>query len=269
MNTQNRIDERTQELLNGGIDGELSHSEQAELDKLLAGSEAVRDLNNELTALTDLLDAAPERDPPQYLHKAIISSVRLPAPGQQEEKQGLFASWLPSHWLKTGAALAAGAVLTIGVYEMGSMPMTAEDASNMVGTVAPGNQVEQGVLIDSIHINNDLLNGVVELRAIDDFFILDVKLNSEGPTEVNVDLSGRGLEFEGITRMQELGDKVSVVNGLVSVASSGAQHYALKLRGTLNQPGQESTPLRVSLFANNALVQEVELGTSRQQVLKN
>ena len=263
MNNHKQIDQHTQDLLNGGIDGELSQSERTELDTILAGSDEVRNLNDELTALTGLLDAAPEREPPEYLRQAIISSVRLPVAAQQDEKQGLFAAWLPTHWLRAGAALAAGAVLTIGVYEMGSVPMTAEDTANMVGTVAPGSQAEQGVLIDSIHINNDLLNGVVELHAKDDIFILDVQLNSEGPTEVNVDLSGRGLEFEGITRMQDLRDNVSVVNGSLSVASSGAQHYALKLRSALEKPGQQSAPLKVGFFANNTLVEQVELSTSK------
>ena len=264
MNNHKQIDQHTQDLINAGIDGELSISERTELDEILKGSAAVRDLNDELTALTGLLEATPEREPPEYLQQAIISNVRLPVAAQQDEKQGLFATWLPTHWLKAGAALAAGAVLTIAVYEMDSVPMTAEDTANMVGTVVPGFQAEQGVLIDSIRIDNDLLNGVVELRVKDDIFILDVQLNSEGPTEVNVDMSGRGLEFEGITRMQDLRDNVSVVNGSLSVASSGAQHYALKLRGAIDKPGQQPAPLKVGFFANNTLVEQVELSTSKQ-----
>lgn len=264
MNNHKQIDQHTQDLLNAGVDSELSVSERSELDEILKGSEAVRDLNDELTALTGLLEATPDREPPGYLQQAIISSVRLPVAAPQDEKQSLFANWLPAHWFKAGAALAAGAVLTIAVYEMESVPMSAEDTANMVGTIAPGSQAEQGVLIDSMQINNDVLNGVVELRVRDDIFILDVQINSEGPTAVNVDLSGRGLEFEGFTRMQDLKDDVSVVNGSLSVASSGAQHYALKLRGALNESGQKPAPLTVGFFANDTLVEQVELSTSKQ-----
>ena len=59
MNEQNHIDQRSEDLLNGGIDGELSSSEQSELDSLLAGSDKLLDLNKELKSLTGLLDSLP------------------------------------------------------------------------------------------------------------------------------------------------------------------------------------------------------------------
>lgn len=260
----NPVDQRTLDLLNGSIDGELNTGEKGELDKLLAGSEAIRDLNTGLRQLTGLLDAVPEREPPEYLQQAIISTVRLPVADHQNKRRGIFATWLPTHWLRTGAALAAGAVLTVGIYEMGAAPITAEDAANMVGTVMHKPMADQGVLIDTIHINTDLLDGVVELRKMEGFFVLDVQLSSDGQTEVNVDLAGRGLEFEGITRMQDHRDNVSLVNGSIQIASSGEQHYALKLRRTSAEPGQDSAAIRVEFFANNTLVHEAELRTSKQ-----
>jgi hypothetical protein len=259
MNEYKQIDSRQNELLNGGIDGELNAEERGELDKLLASSESIRDINKELTDLTDLLDATPERDPPEYLQQAIVRSVRLPVADKQEEKPGIFAGWLPSNWLRTGVALAAGAVLTVGIYEMGSVPMTAEDSANLVGTIVQKPVPGQGILIDTVYINNDSLAGVVELRKNEDLYTLDVQLNSDGLTEVNVDLTGLGLEFEGITRMQDDRDNVSVINGSVNVASSGGQHYALKLRGTAAGSEQLATPLRVEFFANNTLVHQAEL----------
>ena len=196
MAEQNHMDERTRDLLNGGIDGELSSAEQKELDRLLAGSDKVRDLNEELVALTGLLDGLTEIDPPQYLQESIERQVRLPAQSNdQEEKQGFLRNWLPSTWLRTGFALAAGALLTIGVYEMGSGPITAEDATNMVGTVVKSQATGQGELLGSIHIDTETLNGLVELRNRDDLYTLDVQLNSDGPTQVVVNFAGRGLEF--------------------------------------------------------------------------
>jgi len=77
-NDQLKADQHVLDLLNGSIDGELSTAEQAELDGLLAGSARVRDLNRELGTLTDTLDGVPEKQPPEYLHNAIINQVRLP-----------------------------------------------------------------------------------------------------------------------------------------------------------------------------------------------
>ena len=61
MNEQNRIDQHTQDLLNGSIDGELSAVEQAELDEMIAGSENVRVLHGELEELVGVLNAVPDR----------------------------------------------------------------------------------------------------------------------------------------------------------------------------------------------------------------
>ena len=263
MNEQNRIDQHTQDLLNGSIDGELSAVEQAELDEMIAGSENVRVLHGELEELVGVLNAVPDREPPEYLQQAIVASVRLPVDTTSNEKRGFFATWLPAHWLPTGIAVAAGAVLTIGIYEMGSRPMTAEDAANMVGTVVQNRTSERGELLDSVDINTDMLSGVVQLRSVEGLLVLDVQLNSDGPTNVCVDFSGRGLEFEGITRMQDIQDTVSVVNGSVNVASNGAQHYALKLRSIEGATGQPTAPLKVEFFADTTLVHKAELSTSR------
>ena len=260
MNEQNQVNQRTQDLLNGGIDGELGTAGQEELDLLLAGSDKVRDLNEELKNLTSLLDELPEREPPQYLQSAIERQVRLPVQSNRhEEKQGFFGTWFPARWLRTGFALAAGAVLTVGVYEMGSEPITAEDAANLVGTVVKSQAMDQSELLDSIHIFTDTLNGLVELRNKNDLFTLDVQLNSDGPTQVMVDFAGRGLEFEGITRKQDRKDAVSIADGSINVASSGEQRYTLKLRRITEMQGQEIAPLKLEFFSNNTLVHKAEL----------
>ena len=264
MNEQDLMDQRTQDLLNGSIDGELNTAEQDELDMILASSETVRNFNEELISFTRILDELPEVEAPHYLQDSIERQVRLPVQSNQhEKKRGLFGAWSPTHWLRTGFALAAGAVLTIGVYEMGSGPITAEDATNLVGTVVKNEAADRGDLLDSIHIDTDTLNGLVELRNKDDLYTLDVQLKSDGSTQVVVDFAGRGLEFEGITRMQDRNDAVSIVEGTVNVASSGEQRYTLNLRRTADVQGQKTAPLELEFFANNMLVHEAELSVSQ------
>ena len=260
MSEHKHIDQHAEDLLNGGVDGVLSAVEQDELNSLLAGSAQLRDLNEELKTFTGLLDGLQEVEPPAYLQESIERQIRLPVHrNQHEKKQGFFGTWLPAHWLRTGFALAAGAVLTVSIYELGSGPMAAEDATNLVGTVIKSQASEQGELLDSIHIFTDTLSGRVELRKKNDLFTLDVQLNSDGPTQVVVDYAGRGLEFVGITRMQDQNDAVSIVDGSVNVASSGEKRYTLNLRRTTNAEGQEIAPLKLEFFANNILVHEAEL----------
>ena len=265
MNEQTHMDQRTQDLLNGSVDGELSTAEQDELDSLMAGSDKIRDFNEELIALTGLLDGLPELEPPHHLQESIERQIRLPVQSSgQKKKQGFLSTWLPANWLRTGFALAAGAVLTVGVYEMGSGPMTTEDAANLVGTMVKSEAAGHGELLDSINIFTDSLNGIVELRNKDDLYTLDVQLKSDGPTQVVVNFAGRGLEFEGITRMQDRNDAVSIVEGAVNIASSGEQRYTLNLRRTSGGQGQGTAPLELEFFANNMLVHKAELSVSRQ-----
>jgi hypothetical protein len=258
MTEQNHIDQHTLDVLNGAIDGELNTVEQAELEELLAGSDKVRDLNEELKIFTRLLDETPVLEPPEYLQSVIESQIRLPAQNHgRKEKSGFFATWLPSHWLGTGFALAAGAVLTITVYKMEPDAITAQDSANMVGTVVSSHATDRGELLDSIDISTDTLNGRIELRSKDDFFNLDVQLKSDGPTQVVVNFAGQELAFAGITHKQDHEDAISVTDASIHVASNGEQRYTVQLRRT--SQGRLIAPLELVFFANNTLVYKAEL----------
>jgi hypothetical protein len=262
MNKYGDIDQRTQELLNGGLDGELSPAEQEELNALLAKSAGARELDKEMRAINQLMDTLPELEPPHYLKETIERQVRLPVQDTDpDEKRGLFGHRLSANWLRTGFALAAGVVLTVGVYEMGSEPLSEQDSTHLVGTVVKPGLDE---LLDRALLANDSMKGVIELRQSDNFFTLDVQLDSDGPTEVVLNFAQQGFEFEGIEPLVAIDDIVSVTDGAVSVTGGGEQHYKLKLQRNLGTLEQQTSVLGLKLFANNGPVQEVELRISRQ-----
>jgi len=265
MNEQTQIDQRSQDLLNGGVDGELSSSEQNELESLLSGSTQLHDLNKELKSLTGLLDNLPEVDPPQYLQEAIERQVRLPQQSDRfDEKQGFFGTWLPTHWMRTGFALAAGAVLTISVYEMGSKPMSAEDVSNLSGTIVDQQTSGQVEVLDSININTDTLTGSVVISRTVDLFTLDVQLSADGPTQLVVGFADLGLQFEGVTHMSEYQDAVTVSGDSVKIVSNGEQRYTMNLRRSKEFDEHTVVPLELDFFANDLLVHEADLSVSQQ-----
>jgi hypothetical protein len=263
MNEPSHKDQRAYELLNGSIDGELNAAEQLELDQLLASSDSVRDLHKELENFAGVLEELPEREPPQYLQDTIENQVRLPAQkAASGEKQGFFDAWSPANWLRTGFALAAGAVLTVGIYQMGSEPMSARDAEQMTGTVVKNPVNDSLYLNDSISIDTDTLTGLVELRNTGDVFTLDLQLNSDGPSEVIVTFANRGLEFETITRNQVAEDAVEIADGSINVALNGEQGLTLQLRRTSG--AQQIAPLELEFFADDTLVHVAELNVSPQ-----
>jgi hypothetical protein len=207
----------------------------------------------------------PEIEPPPYLQESIERQIRLPVGDKAvEQKRGFLGTWLSANWLRTGFALAAGVLLTLAVYEMGSRPISDQDATRIVGTVVKNQASAQGELLDRIQISTETLNGFVELRQMDDLFALDVQLNSDGRTEVAVNFAGRGLDFEGITWMQDRSDAVTVTDGSINVVSSGEQRYTLELRHDAETPGQHRAPLELDFLANDSLIHEAELSVSRQ-----
>lgn len=257
---QTPVDENILNLLNRYIDGEISKTEQEELDQLLIASPEVRNLHDELITVTRLLDDVPVLDPPEYLQDAIERQVRLPV--QDHAGPGNLGfwgnGWLSTNWLRTSLALAAGVVLTIGVYEMGSEPITARDSSSMVGTMAKrGSHDQPGALLDSIQLKTTKLNGLVELHNNNDFFTLDLQLSSDEFTEVVIDFGGRGLEFEGVIGEQVTNDNFVLVDGSVRLAHQGEQHYTVRFER--KSTAQQLLPLNVIFFAGDELILQSEL----------
>jgi len=253
------FDQHVFDLINLSIDGQISSTEQEELEHLLATSKSALKLNEELRSVTRMLDELPEVEPPHYLQSAIERQVRLPVTSKSNvQKPGSWAGWLNANWLRTGVALAAGVVLTIGVYEMGSEPVSDRDAANMSGTmIRNGHTAKPELLVDSISLSTGKLNGLVELHNRDGVFTLDVRLISDGPSELIVNFARSGLEIDGVSRMQHPVEAVAIADGTIHFTSSGEQHYVVTLRRLpqLHEPA----PLELEFFADSKLVQQSKL----------
>lgn len=265
MKDQATIEQRTLDLISSGVDGELDTVEQEELARVLTESSEAREFNAELNAIVERIEGIPEVEPPQYLQESIERQIRL-SPGSTGRgvRQGFLDTWLSARWLRTGFALAAGVVLTVGVYEIGSGPISEQDSTKIVGTVVKNQAVGQGVLLDRINISNDRLNGLVEAREKDGLFTLDVQIKSDGPTQVVVNFARRGFDFESITQKQDRNDTVVVEGGSVNVSSNGEQRYTLSLRRNTDTLEQKLKPLELSFYADSTLVHEAELNILRQ-----
>ncbi len=267
MNEKNKYgqapeDQRIQNLINSSIDGEINDIEQHELDELLKNSENVRNLNRELRSVTSLLDGLPDIEAPEYLKSAIERQVRLPVQSDADEKRSLVGGWLKPHWLRAGFALAAAVVVTVGVYEMGSAPISSRDAASMAGTVAKGTSLDQqGELLDVLRLDTGKLNGLVELRNRNDLFTLDVQLSSVEPSEMVVNFAGHGLEIENVSGVPEPEFTISVVDGSIHLAGIGEQHFTLSLIRT--SAAEYDAPLELGFYTNNKLIQKAELNISQ------
>jgi len=95
MSEYKDIDQQALDLINGGIDAELSTTEQEKLARLLAESSEAREAHKELESFARIIDEIPDLDPPDYLHDSIQRQISLPAHSKAKaDKLGLFESCL-------------------------------------------------------------------------------------------------------------------------------------------------------------------------------
>lgn len=252
------IDERAWLLINGQIDGELSDSEQQELDALLANSKELQVILEELTGLSDCLQQLPEKTPPAYLHNAITSTVRLPVGESASGKKHAFTSWLTEHWLGPAFALTAGIMLTVGIYETNPDSMSGPDTTNMTGTMVNA-ETARGELLDRVQVGDDHVFGTAQLHRSGRDFLIDVNLDSKQPAKFTLNYAANGLEFIGVTSSENRVDGVIVDKQRVIIEGNGQQQYTLRLRSPDDNLAANSGPLKVGLSVNNGLLYQAEL----------
>jgi hypothetical protein len=252
---QEKLERRIIELLNAEIDDELSPAEKCELQEILAESAAARAARDEFQSLNKALGGLPQVEPPEYLQESIERQVRLPASAAVGSDSQL-TGWLSSNWLRAGAALAAGVVLTVAVVQVGNGPIPELDEQDIVGTVI---QPRDSVLLDKAAIANELFIGRVELRESEDFYLLNLHLASTAKVDTTVNFSGLGLEFVGLGGAQGEDALSRPENGIVVISSLGKRDFGLKLRPGRDTLEERPAAMELEFFVNGSLVEETSL----------
>jgi hypothetical protein len=233
-------------LINAGIDSELDAAGQAELEKLLAGSEEARAMHAELLKLTNILDAAPQQHPPEGLARAILDRA---APRPAFSLRSMFSTFQPA---TAGVAFAAGLLATVAVYEWAPGQGEPSIHEQMVGTLVAGRKAEDSNPVDQIEWESGGFAGQVILRRDGGLSVLDVDVSGDGPMEIRFELAPAGLDFGGMmlghgetaTEQQEY----EVSGGTLRVASQGSQAFTLFLPAAIKQSGSGKA-IRVGVSA--------------------
>lgn len=188
------LTEHTLNLINAGIDGELTPAEQQELDAILADSAEARTTMAEFQKLAALLEAEPDKVPPSDLSQRILDELKPP----QQAAFSLSDLFSPFRPATAGLAFAVGLLAAVGVYELGSNTPVM-DSEHMVGTMIANPAAVEWIELDTIKVDEAGLSGAFALRAGEDYLVIDIDLESAGETGIEIDLEDAGLEFGGIT----------------------------------------------------------------------
>jgi len=242
------VDERTLDLINADIDGELTPEQSQELDAILEASADARTMRSELLRLTNLLDNQPAVNPPADLAQNILQQIKLPEPAGSFSLSGLFSSFQPA---TAGLAFAAGLLATVSFYELAPDNNPGFDTAGMVGTMIANPGDRSTDLADNMSFSEPGLTGSVSLQSGKEIFALEFNLESTDTVEIEVAFAEAGLGFGGIAHAvidhKAADESYEISGGTLRVINQGRQSFTVfLLNAGRNDGGSREITIDVS-----------------------
>jgi len=231
------LEERAMHLINASLDGELTPAETEELDAILESSSEAREMKAEFQRLTNLLDSTPQLEPPLDLSQRILNQL-APSKKAALSLAGMFQNFQPA---TAGMAFAAGLLATVMVYEMTPGHDSAADTTGMVGTMVAGQQNQSIIEVDRLSVAQTGLNGTVSLRENGDIYVIEIDLESDESTEIEIAFAEAGLSFGGIAHALPGGmaadESFEISGGTLRVENHGVQAFTIFLPDAASDGG--------------------------------
>ncbi len=254
---------RDNELIQAGLDGELTADEHSALAKLLDESAEARTLDQELRALSELLAAEPPTELPPGLHEAVLRSAAqtMTAPPSQAPTRSPSPAG-PQGWrgalmaLRYVGAFAAGLLVTAFLYELGTPPPT-EDFTGLAGSMIQGDALTTSP-VDGFELSSGAVTGRVDLLQGHTVRVVNFELDSAGPVEVTLSYD-EGLGFGGFAQIENELSEVQVANGQIRLVNQGRHRFAV----FFSDSGEEAARISLSFRADRELIHEQTLAAEQ------
>jgi len=245
------IEHKYVELINAGIDGEISAGQRAELERFLQDSAEGRQLQSDLTKLCDRLDTIEELSPPPHLKHVILDSVK---PREKAMKStNIWQSIFAAQSVRIASAFAFGVILTATIISSDQISRNAfDDVTGLVGTISSTTSGDPVPGKHRISVSRREIAGTVKLQRAGQIMVIDFDLYSSRPIEIVADFADPDIWFNGFAQLESTGTSVSAEAGRVTLMMEGRRRYALYLH---NASGAEAT-VNLSFFASGTLIQE-------------
>ena len=246
------VNEHTIDLINRSLDGELSDSEQAELDSILASSEDAKAYRDELSGLAELLENTPPAEPPEYLERDILNGVQLPQPRKWFTHA---AGWMQGRPVSHGIAAAAGLLVAVAFYEMAPSVSSPQDLSDLVGTMSGGERGSDSSAIAGLNIEEAAVGGSIRLVEKGDMLFLEVDIESQTPTELHAQFKDTGLVFEGFANeADESVEGFLYSRGNFSIASTRKKKFSVILSATEPVEAMAGREIQILISENRGVL---------------
>ena len=154
------LDEKSFELLNAEIDGELSATDRAELSRLLLGSPELRAVRDELRLACAELERCPQVEPPAGLREKILAAFPQAAQGGPTEALSRLGFALSPRTLRIAAAIVGGVLVSAIAFQT-SRSVDGVGAGDVTGTMASSAPVAAGA--GTLRVDATRVRGTVTL----------------------------------------------------------------------------------------------------------
>lgn len=244
------MDQRIFELIHGDVDGELTPSEQEELQHWLATSEAARQEHARARSLTEMLAAMRPQEPPVGMRATILDA--LPP---RTAPAGASATARRRSGLGLVAALAATAAGVVFLLQRDpDVPQL--DPASLAGTIA---RPAAGPDAPMWRLEDTAVSGTFRLRQAEQGLYMEVDVEAIGQITLVARIGGRPLEVEGLVPIDGPPASPKLADGGIQMLHSGEHRYAILLR----RPAGADEPVELAVYAGDRLVGEARLGVGR------
>ena len=263
------------ELLSAAADGDLSDQERAELEQWLQSSPAARRLQAELAGIEGMLSGCEPIEPPPGLQQAVLERISLPEPeagrtvaeSVSESVSESLAEWFGplrlGRVLSYGFSAAFGALLVIAIYESQPNFGRATDIDDLVGTMAPDARTGSRKILDSFSFAEAGVASTVRLERRDDALVVDVRIETVKPVEIEVDFSDAIMEFEALAQTLNRLDSIQFANRVLRVRGQGDRRFAVLLRSQVGAAANHEATIRLQYSSEGTIVRQGVLRSVR------
>jgi len=247
------LEEHAIELINAGVDGELSDARREELKMLLDGSQEARNYHSDLEKIADSLSRIPALELPAALHGKIVDGIELPARTSQTSKFRF--GELPS-FFRYGMATAVVLLLAVGLYGNREELTDPGDFADMVGTTTRGGPDTSTRVLDTFSFEKHGASARISLEQRNGSYLLDVRMDADRALEFHADFSGNNLGFEAFEQMQSNLDSIHFADDAIRVTGTGQQQFIVMLRRAEDATASSKTGIKLDFSSEGDLIQE-------------
>jgi hypothetical protein len=247
------LEEHAIELINAGVDGELSDARQQELKTLLDDSEEARNYYSEVEQLADTLNRLPALELPVEIHGKIVDGIDLPA---RSSRASIFRFGEMPSFLRYGMATAVVLLLAVGLYGNREELAAPGDVADMVGTITRGGPHTNIKVLDTFSFERKGASAQISLEERNGSYLLDVRMDADRTLEFHADFSGDSLGFEAFAQMQSHLDSMHFADNSIRVTGTGEQRFVVMLRREADATAYSKTGIRLNFSSEGDLIQE-------------